>query len=171
MKAPLRGFYYLIKKTIFDTGGSHNYTCIIMRKVSDILARKGGNVIAIDAGTSVLDALRLMADKNIGSVIITEDDEYAGLLTERDYARKVVLEGRSSEDTTVREIMSTGLPRILPASSIETCMHIMSETNIRYLPVFNNDKLCGIISINDVVTETILFHEATIEHLKSYIQS
>jgi IMP dehydrogenase len=142
-----------------------------MKKVSDILARKGGNVIAIDAHTSVLDALRLMEEKNIGSVIITEGGEYAGLLTERDYARKVILKGKSSDDTIVREIMSTGLPHILPGSSIETCMHIMSESNIRYLPVFKDDKLCGIISINDVVTETILSHEETIEHLKSYIQS
>jgi len=142
-----------------------------MRKVSDILARKGFNVISIDADTSVLDALRLMEEKNIGSIIITEDGEYSGLLTERDYARKVVLRGKSSEETTVREIMTTGLPRILPDNSIETCMHIMSESNIRYLPVFTNDRLSGIISINDVVTETILFHEDTIEHLKSYIQS
>ncbi|MDB5001872.1 MAG: hypothetical protein JWQ34_97 [Mucilaginibacter sp.] len=142
-----------------------------MRKVSDILTRKGSNVISIDAQTSVLDALILMAGKNIGSVIVTEDGEYAGLLTERDYARKVVLEGRSSTGTTVREIMSTGLPRILPDSSIETCMHIMSESNIRYLPVFRLDKLCGIISITDVVTETISVHEDTIEQLKSYIQS
>jgi CBS domain-containing protein len=142
-----------------------------MKKVSDILTRKGGNVISIDADTSVLDALRLMSEKNIGSVIVTEGDEYAGLLTERDYARKVILKGKSSDETTVREIMSTGLPRILPNSSIETCMHIMSESNIRYLPVFREDHLVGIISINDVVTETILSHEATIEHLKSYIQS
>jgi len=142
-----------------------------MKKVSDILARKGGNVIAIDADTSVLDALRLMADKNIGSVIVTENETYLGLLTERDYARKVILKGKSSDETTVREIMSTGLPRILPNSSIETCMHIMSESNVRYLPVFKDGELCGIISINDVVTETILSHEATIEHLKSYIQS
>src|ERR1700743_2877362 len=115
-----------------------------MRKVSDILARKGSNAIAIDANTSVLDALRLMAEKNIGSVIVTENGEYAGLLTERDYARKVILKGKSSDETTVREIMSTGLPRILPNSSIETCMHIMSESNIRYLPVFREDELCGI---------------------------
>jgi CBS domain-containing protein len=142
-----------------------------MKKVSDILTRKGGNVISIDADTSVLDALRLMSEKNIGSVIVTEGDEYAGLLTERDYARKVILKGKSSDETTVREIMSTGLPRILPNSSIETCMHIMSESNIRYMPVFREDHLVGIISINDVVTETILSHEATIEHLKSYIQS
>ena len=142
-----------------------------MKKVSDILNRKGVSVITIDADTTVLDALRLMDDKNIGSVVVTENGEYLGLLTERDYARKVILQGKSSQDTHVREIMSTGLPRIVPESSVETCMHIMSENNIRYLPVFRADHLCGIISINDLITETIHTHLETIEHLKSYIQS
>jgi CBS domain-containing protein len=140
-----------------------------MKKVSDILNRKGGSVVTIDANTTVLDALKLMADRNIGSVVIAENGEYIGLMTERDYARKVILQGKSSHETPVREIMSTGLPRILPESSIETCMHIMSESNIRYLPVFVDDQLSGIISINDLVTETILSHLETIEHLKSYI--
>ena len=142
-----------------------------MRKVSDILTRKGTAVTSIDASTSVLDALRLMAEKNIGSIIITKNNEYVGLLTERDYARKVVLMGRSSEETIVRDIMSTEIPRITPNNSIETCMHLMSEGNVRYLPVFIDNKLSGIVSINDVVTETILSHEQTIEHLQSYIQS
>ena len=142
-----------------------------MKTVSNILSRKGSSVIAIDGSTTVLDALRLMSDKNIGSVVITENGVYTGLLTERDYARKVILQGKSSLQTQVREIMSTGLPRVLPDNSVETCMHMMSESNLRYLPVFKNDSLCGIISISDVVTETILTHEETIEHLKSYIQS
>jgi len=142
-----------------------------MKKVSDILNRKGVTVITIDADTIVLDALRLMDDKNIGSVVVTENGEYLGLLTERDYARKVILQGKSSQDTMVREIMSTGLPRIVPETSVETCMHIMSENNIRYLPVFHSDRLSGIISINDLITETIHTHLETIEHLKSYIQS
>ena len=142
-----------------------------MKKVSNILSRKGTSVITIDADTTVLDALRLMDDKNIGSVVITENGEYLGLLTERDYARKVILKGKSSEETSVKEIMTTGLPRITPDNSVETCMHIMSEGNIRYLPVFKDDHLYGIISINDLVTENILTHLETIEHLKSYIQS
>ncbi|WP_428327456.1 CBS domain-containing protein [Mucilaginibacter sp.] len=142
-----------------------------MKKVSNILTRKGSKVIAIDGSTTVLDALKLMADKNIGSVVITEENRFAGLLTERDYARKVILQGKSSFETPVREIMSTGLPHVLPDYSIETCMHIMSESSIRYLPVFKDDNLCGIVSMSDVVTETILSHEETIEHLKSYIQS
>jgi IMP dehydrogenase len=142
-----------------------------MIKVSNILARKGGGAISIDAGVSVLDALILMAEKNIGSVVVTEDGEYLGLMTERDYARKVILKGKSSHETLVREIMSTGLPRIVPENSIETCMHIMSESNIRYLPVFRDDNLCGIISINDLIKETILNQEETIEQLRGYIQS
>ena len=112
-----------------------------------------------------------MDEKNIGSVIVTENGEYVGLLTERDYARKVILKGKSSDETLVREIMTIDLPHIIPDNTVETCMHIMSENNIRYLPVFRNDRLCGIISINDLVTETILSHLETIEHLKSYIQS
>jgi CBS domain-containing protein len=142
-----------------------------MKKVSNILARKGVDVITIDSSTSVLDALRLMDDKNIGSVVVTEDGKYMGLLTERDYARKVILKGKSSNEISVSEIMTTNLPHIIPDNSVETCMHIMSENNIRYLPVFKGDQLCGIISINDLVTETILTHEETIEQLRSYIQS
>jgi IMP dehydrogenase len=142
-----------------------------MKKVSHILARKGNNVITVSPHVSVIEALKLMAEKNIGSLIIVENDTYMGLLTERDYARKVILKGKSSADTPVSEIMSTGLPRITPENSLETCMHIMSESNIRYLPVFDHDQLCGIISITDVVTETILAQKETIEHLQSYIQS
>ena len=142
-----------------------------MRKVSDILARKGSAVVTIDAATLVLDALKLMAEKNIGAVVVTEHSEYAGILTERDYARKVILEGRSSDHTTVGEIMSTSIPRVLPENSVENCMHMMTEGKLRYLPVFSYNKLQGIISMSDVVTETILSHEATIEQLQNYIQS
>jgi CBS domain-containing protein len=142
-----------------------------MKKVSNILVRKGASVITIDATTSVLDALRLMDDKNIGSVVVTDNGKYCGLLTERDYARKVILRGKSSEETSVREIMTTDLPHIIPENTVETCMHIMSENNVRYLPVFKSDELCGIISITDLVTETILTHEETIEQLRSYIHS
>ena len=142
-----------------------------MKKVSHILARKGNNVISVSPSTTVIETLRLMAEKNIGSLVIMDDEQYLGLMTERDYARKVILKGKSSSEIPVSEIMSTGLPRITPENSIDTCMHIMSESNIRYLPVFDHDKLCGIISITDVVTETILAQKETIELLQSYIQS
>jgi CBS domain-containing protein len=142
-----------------------------MKKVSNILQRKGSNVITITPDITVLDALKQMAEKNIGSIVVTENGQYTGLLTERDYARKVILKGKSSTTTLVKEIMSTGLPRITPDNSVETCMQIMSENNIRYLPVFENDALCGIISINDVIKETILTQKETIEHLQNYIHS
>jgi CBS domain-containing protein len=143
-----------------------------MKRVSNILSRKGSAVVTIDSSTSVLDALRLMDDRNIGSVVVTDENgKYQGLLTERDYARKVILKGKSSNGTSVQEIMTTNLPHLIPDNSVETCMHIMSENNVRYLPVFKGDQLCGIISINDLVTETILSHEETIEQLRSYIQS
>ncbi|MFY7880276.1 MAG: CBS domain-containing protein [Lacibacter sp.] len=142
-----------------------------MRKVSHILLRKGNSVISVQPDMPVIQALELMAEKNIGSVMVMNQDEYLGVMTERDYARKVILMGRSSTETYVKDIMTTGLPRITPENSIETCMHIMSESNIRYLPVFENDRVSGIISINDVVTETILSQAETIEQLHNYIQS
>ena len=142
-----------------------------MKKVSNILKRKGSNVITITPDITVLDALKQMAEMNIGSIVVLENGQYLGLLTERDYARKVILQGKSSTSTLVKEIMSTGLPRITPDNSVETCMQIMSENNIRYLPVFENDNLCGIISINDVIKETILTQKETIEHLQNYIHS
>jgi IMP dehydrogenase len=142
-----------------------------MRKVSHILQRKGKTVVSVEPDLPVLKALELMAEKNFGSVMVMKGNDYLGIMTERDYARKVILKGKSSTETFVKDIMTTGLPRITPDNSIETCMHIMSESNIRYLPVFENDQVCGIISITDVVTETIISQKETIEQLKNYIQS
>ncbi|TFF39750.1 CBS domain-containing protein [Mucilaginibacter psychrotolerans] len=143
-----------------------------MKSVKHILARKGSAVIAVPADTTVLNVLKLMAERNIGSVVVTDNGQYIGLVTERDYARKIILMGKHSDDTTAGDIISTNLPRITPKSSVESCMIIMSENNIRYLPVFDEaDELCGIISINDVVYETIHSQKETIEQLHSYIQS
>jgi CBS domain-containing protein len=141
------------------------------KKVTDILLRKGSNITTVAPDTSVLDALKIMADQNIGSVMVMENGRYMGILTERDYSRKVVLKGKSSTDTTVSEIMSSDFPRVTPADSIDYCMQLMSDKNIRYLPVFESDQVLGIISINDVVKETILSHEETITQLKDYLHS
>ena len=141
------------------------------KKVSDVLLRKSANLISITPGTSVIDALQIMADKNIGSVVIIADGIYKGIVTERDYSRKVVLKGRSSTGTTVAEIMSADLPAVKPGDSIEHCMQLMSDKNIRYLPVFENESIVGIISINDLVKETILSQEETITHLRDYVHS
>lgn len=142
-----------------------------MKKVADILSRKGKNITQVSADTSVLDALKIMADQNIGSVVVTDGSQYLGILTERDYSRKVILKGKSSTDTKVEEIMSSDIPRITPSDTIEYCMQLMSDKNIRYLPVFDADSLSGIISINDVVKETILAQQETITQLKDYLHS
>lgn len=141
------------------------------KKVADILLRKGSTITTVDPGTSVLQALQIMADQNIGSVMVMDNGKYLGIMTERDYSRKIILKGKSSTDTTVKDIMSSDFPRVTPADSIDYCMQLMSDKNIRYLPVFEMDHVIGIISINDVVKETILSHEETITQLKDYLHS
>ena len=142
-----------------------------MKKVKDILSRKGTSIISVSPNSSVLDALKIMADKNIGSVMVVKEEKFQGIITERDYSRKIVLRGKSSTDTKVEEIMSTDFPRITPQDTIEQCMQLMSDKNIRYLPVFENETLIGIISINDVVKETIITQQETITQLKDYLHS
>lgn len=142
-----------------------------MRKVSDILRRKGSRVTCVAPNTCVIEALQIMSNQNIGSVVVMENDSFMGIMTERDYSRKVILMNRHSSDTPVGEIMTTDFPPIKQSDTVEACMQLMSEHHIRYLPVFENGALAGIISINDVVTETILNQEETISHLQSYIQS
>jgi CBS domain-containing protein len=142
-----------------------------MRKVADILKRKGSHVETVESELTVIDALRLMAEKNIGSVAIAQNNKFIGLMTERDYSRKVILKGRSSSETTVGEIMDAHYPSVVKNDSVEYCMELMSSNNLRYLPVIEHGNLVGIISINDVVTETILTQKETIEHLQNYIHS
>ena len=142
-----------------------------MNNVSSILARKGNDTVHVSPNTAVVEALQIMAEKNIGSVLVLEDGKYMGILTERDYSRKVVLKGRSSADTKVEDIMTTGLPFVKPSDSIEHCMELMTFHTIRYMPVFENGELAGIISMSDVVKQTILSQKETITHLQSYIHS
>jgi len=142
-----------------------------MRTVAQILTRKGITVITVERSLPVIEALKIMADKNIGSVVVMQDSKFLGIMTERDYSRKVVLKGKSSEHTTVGDIMSSEFPVITPKDNIEYCMKLLSAHHLRYLPVIENDELAGIISINDVVTETILSQYETISHLQNYIQS
>ena len=142
-----------------------------MRKVADILKRKGRHVESVEPELTVIEALRLMADKKIGSVAVMHSEKFVGLMTERDYSRKVILKGRFSNETTVGEIMTSDGPSVSENDSVEYCMQLMSSQNLRYLPVVEQDKLAGIISITDVVTETILTQKETIEHLQNYIHS
>ena len=141
------------------------------KKVADVLLRKGSHITTVNPGTTVLEALHIMADQNIGSVMVLEDGHYLGIVTERDYSRKVVLKGKSSTDTKVSEIMSNDLPRVTAHDSVDYCMQLMSDKNIRYLPVFDENQVTGIISINDVVKETILSQQETITQLKDYLHS
>lgn len=141
------------------------------KKVADVLLRKGSHITTVNPGTTVLEALHIMADQNIGSVMVLENGHYLGIVTERDYSRKVVLKGKSSTDTKVSEIMSNDLPRVTAHDSVDYCMQLMSDKNIRYLPVFDENQVTGIISINDVVKETILSQQETITQLKDYLHS
>jgi CBS domain-containing protein len=144
----------------------------IMRSVSAVLGRKGAKVASVPPSTPVAEALQIMADMNIGSVVVMENDQYLGIMTERDYSRKVILKGKNSNDTMVSEIMSDDLPSVKPSDTIDHCMQLMTNKNIRYMPVFDNSgKLAGIISMSDVVKETILAQKDTIDHLQNYIQS
>lgn len=140
------------------------------RKVTDILGRKDG-LIVVQADAPVIDALKIMAEKNIGSVVVMENNVYKGIMTERDYSRKIILLGRSSTETKVSAIMTSDLPIVSPADTVDHCMQLMSDRNIRYLPVFDEDAIIGILSINDVVKETILAQQETITHLRDYVHS
>ena len=142
-----------------------------MNKISDILSRKGHAAISVLPDTSVLDALKVMAENNIGSVAVIENEQFMGIMTERDYSRKVVLKNKNSTDTRVRDIMTTEFPSLNPGDTIEHCMELLTTNNIRYLPVMVDGKLHGIISISDVVSETIISQKETINHLDDYINS
>lgn len=141
-----------------------------MHTINQILTRKGTAVISVETGTTVYNALSLMAEKNIGSVVVkNEKNGFSGIVTERDYSRKVILQGKSSTETTVEEIMSVDLPRLSLSDTVEYCMQLMTSKNVRYLPVFSGSELNGIISMSDVVKETIMMQQETISHLKEYI--
>lgn len=142
-----------------------------MHKIVEILRKKGSHVEEVSPETPVIEALRLMAEKNIGSVVVTKDGQYQGILTERDYSRKVILKGKNSAETTASDIMSTDLPILRPVDSIDQCMQLMSNKHIRYLPVFEGSNLAGIISMSDVVNAIISNQKDTISHLESYINS
>ena len=142
-----------------------------MRKVADILERKGASAVAVAPDTKVIEALTIMSEKNIGSLLVMDGGEYLGIITERDYSRKIALKHKSSVDTKVSEIMTTNLPSVSPNDSVEQCMLLMTDKNIRYLPVFDGNRLTGIVSMSDVVKETILQQKETISHLENYIHS
>jgi CBS domain-containing protein len=142
-----------------------------MKKVRNILESKGHQVYSVSPETSVYDALHIMMERNISSLLIMENEILKGIFTERDYARKLVLMGRSSKETPIGEIMTANLFTITPSETIDHCMEMMSTYKIRHLPVIDNNRVTGMISIGDVVKFIIEDQKRTIQQLESYIAS
>jgi len=140
-----------------------------MTTVKSILQSKGSDIWSIAPDTLVFDALKVLAEKNIGALLVIENDQLVGILSERDYARKVALKGENSHNIAVRNIMTSEPVSVTPDQNIENCMAIMSDKHIRHLPVLENNKLIGMISIGDVVKAVISQHEDTIKQLENYI--
>jgi CBS domain-containing protein len=136
-----------------------------------LLQGKAAGVCSIGPEAPVIDALRLMAEREIGALVVVNGEKLAGILSERDYARKVMLLGKSSRDTPVREIMTTRVICVSPQRTVEECMALMTEKRIRHLPVLEGGKLIGVLSIGDLVKEVIAEQKSTIEQLESYIHS
>jgi len=140
-----------------------------MKTVAQILKSKGREVWTITPETIVFDALKTMADKNVGALVVLDRTTVIGILSERDYARKVILHGKSSKELKTREIMSANVYFVGPDQNIQDCMALFTNKRVRHLPVLRNDELIGIISIGDVVKAVIAEQESTIKHLENYI--
>ena len=140
-----------------------------MQRVRHLLARKGPEVWSVDVEEPVLEAIQLMADKHIGALPVTRNGELAGVISERDYARKVILLGRSSAETPVWQIMSSPVITVSPNEDVRQCMQLMTEQRIRHLPVVAEGRMVGMISIGDLVRAVIEEQDQTIEHLERFI--
>ncbi len=140
-----------------------------MVRVKQLLARKGAEVWSIDADEPVLAAIQAMADRRVGALPVTRNGELVGIISERDYARKVILLGRSSAETSVWQIMSSPVVTVSPADGVRACMQLMTERRIRHLPVVDGGRMIGVISIGDLVRAVIEEQEQTIEHLERFI--
>jgi CBS domain-containing protein len=141
----------------------------MLTTIRQIIDRKGRDVFSVSPDTTVYDALTLMAEKNIGALLVIRDEELAGIFSERDYARKIILLGRHSKDVPVAEIMTSKVVCIRPEQTADECMALMTEKRIRHLPVLDAGSLAGMISIGDVVRAVISEQEFTIEQLENYI--
>ncbi len=142
-----------------------------MKTVRQLLDDKGSHVVSVSPDTTVFQALEVMADKGIGAVLVVEDGKVSGIMSERDYARKVILLGKSSYDTPVREIMTGRVVYARPDHTVPECMALMTDKRIRHLPVLEQGRLIGVLSIGDLVKETISEQEFIIRQLENYIHS
>jgi len=140
-----------------------------MRNVSQIMERKGSQVVSVTRQSPVLEAIRVMAEHHIGAVLVMEGEQLLGIASERDYARKVILQGRSSHDTPVALIMSSPVVCVGPHDSVAECMSIMTEKHIRHLPVIEGERVIGVVSIGDLVKELIEEQKQEISLLQQYI--
>jgi CBS domain-containing protein len=137
--------------------------------IEKILRRKSGEIWSVSPDATVYDAIALMAEKNVGALLVMENDKLAGIVSERDYSRKVMLRGKTSRTSTVREIMTTELTIAHPRETVEECLRFMTEKRIRHLPVIADGNLQGVISIGDLVKEVISAQKATLDQLRDYI--
>jgi CBS domain-containing protein len=139
-------------------------------QIQQILHQKGGHIWSVPPETKVFDAISIMAEKNVGALLVTSaTGKLVGILSERDYTRKVVLKGRNSKDTSVREILSDLLVSVTPEHSVEDCMRLMTQHRIRHLPVLQGDRLVGVVSIGDLVNWIISEQQSAIHQLETYI--
>ena len=142
---------------------------MIPSTISEILSQKGSRIWTVSPDTMVFDAIQLMADKNIGALLVTEKGKLVGVMSERDYTRKIALKGKSSKQTPVREIITGKVVSVTPTYTVEDCMRLMTEHRVRHLPVLSGDELIGIVSIGDLVNWIISAQTMTIHQLQTYI--
>jgi len=140
-----------------------------MLKVGDVLKSKGTNILSISPKETVYKALEIMAEHDIGALLVIEEGQLVGIFSERDYARKVILKGRSSKETPVGELMTSKVYSITTDKTIEECMALMTTTRSRHMPVFEDNKLVGVVSIGDIVNAIIAEQKVTIQDLENYI--
>lgn len=140
-----------------------------MKKISALLREKGSRVWSVTPDSSVYDAIALMADKNVGAVLVMKDDRLVGILSERDYARKVILAGRSSHKTQVSEVMTSRVIYVEPSEKVDECMALMTDKHIRHLPVMSGGELVGLVSMGDLVKALIEEQQFVIQQLEHYI--
>ena len=141
-----------------------------MRTVRDILRAKGHKVYSISPEATVYEALKLMAKKNVGSILVFEEKKLVGMISERDYSRKTILQGRLSKETAVNEIMTTAMVTVHPDDDIEECMELFTDKHVRHLPVIEKGKVVGIVSIGDIVKSIIDYKDFIIEEMENYIK-
>ena len=137
--------------------------------ISEILSNKGNSVWTISPDATVFEAILMMAEKNVGALLVTENNKLVGIISDRDYSRKVVVKGKASKTTAVREILSSQVIHVSPSHTVEECLRLMTDHRFRHLPVLDGDKIVGIISIGDLVNWIISAQHTTISQLQTYI--